>query len=376
MRTLFFVLLLAAPAGLFAQKGKPFHITGKISGFKDRSPWVWLVYGKNGQRVLDSTKVIGNSYSFTGILDENSFGAVSDTSVAEGMLHYGHAVQLYLMPEAFTITHVDSFSNIVTAGSKANGDLNEFSKAFKLYDPQFRALYALQKAAKASGDTAVAAIADKREDSLAAVVRDSVYGNYVRTQPTSPLALYALQNLTGDEQDTKKMRSLFATLSETTRHSKEGKAFQEKLDAMDHMAVGKEAADFTQNDTAGMPVKLSSFRGKYVLLDFWASWCVPCREENPNVVKAYGKYHTKGFEILSVSLDKATDKDKWLKAIHDDKLTWTHVSDLQFWNNAVAKMYAVQGIPTNYLIDPNGKIVGKNLRGEELSKKLKEVYGE
>ncbi len=376
MRTLFFVLLLAAPAGLIAQTGGTFHITGKITGFHGHSPWVWLIYSKNGERMLDSTKVVDNSYSFTGTLTDNSLGAISDTTIVGGALYWGHGVQLYLMPESFTITHVDSFSNIVTTGSKVNADLVGFSKAFKLYDPQFHAIYALEKEAKKSGDTALAAIADKREDSLAAVVSDSVYGNYVRKQPLSPLALYALQYYAGAEPDTKAIRALYATLGEPARNSKDGKAFLEKLDALDNMSVGKEAADFTQKDTAGIPVTLSSYRGKYVLLDFWASWCAPCRAENPNVVKAYGKYHPKGFEILSVSLDKEADKDKWLKAIHDDKLTWTHVSDLQSWGNSVAKTYAIQAIPQNFLIDPAGKIVGKNLRGEELAKKLKEVYGE
>jgi thiol-disulfide isomerase/thioredoxin len=138
--------------------------------------------------------------------------------------------------------------------------------------------------------------------------------------------------------------------------------------------VGATAMNFTQNDTAGKPVTLSAFRGKYVLVDFWASWCGPCRMENPNVVSAYAKYHPKGFDILSVSLDRAGDKDKWLKAIYADRLAWTHVSDLQFWQNAVAVQYGVGSIPQNFLIDPQGKIVAKGLRGEDLEKKLDEIF--
>jgi thiol-disulfide isomerase/thioredoxin len=127
------------------------------------------------------------------------------------------------------------------------------------------------------------------------------------------------------------------------------------------------------NDTLGNPVALSSFKGKYVLIDFWASWCGPCRKENPNVVKAYNTYKDKNFTILGVSLDNQTGKEKWMKAIHDDGLIWTHVSDLQYWNNAAAKEYGVQSIPQNFLVDPQGKIAGKNLRGEELEKKLAEL---
>ena len=133
-------------------------------------------------------------------------------------------------------------------------------------------------------------------------------------------------------------------------------------------AVGEIAPDFTQNDPDGKPVKLSDFRGKYVLVDFWASWCGPCRAENPNVVAAFNKYKGKNFTILGVSLDR--ERDPWLKAITDDKLTWTHVSDIKYWDNEVAKMYGVRSIPANFLLDKTGKIVGRNLRGDALEAAL------
>lgn len=164
---------------------------------------------------------------------------------------------------------------------------------------------------------------------------------------------------------------VFKILPLRVQNSVFGKQIKEavRIDAL--TSIGKPAPDFTQPDTAGKIIDLKNLRGKYVLVDFWASWCGPCRKENPNVVAAYNKYHDKGFEIVSISLDN--NKRSWIKAIQADGLSWMHVSDLKGWKNAAAAQYGVKLIPQNFLLDKDGKIIARNLRGAALAKKLSEI---
>jgi peroxiredoxin len=161
----------------------------------------------------------------------------------------------------------------------------------------------------------------------------------------------------------------FADKPEVTRVTTDYFNYMEELAKKD--VTGKVAPDFTLPDPDGKLIALSSLRGKYVLVDFWASWCMPCRQENPNVVAAYQNFKGKNFTVFGVSLDK--DKASWVRAIKDDKLTWPHVSDLKYWNSAVVPLYNIEGIPFNVLLDPEGKIIASNLRGRALSARLQEL---
>ncbi|HWK06053.1 MAG TPA: TlpA disulfide reductase family protein [Puia sp.] len=206
-------------------------------------------------------------------------------------------------------------------------------------------------------------------------IREEIYAGYLKNNPRSPVAIGVLEWYSGPNfSDPARSAELFNALDSPVRQSPEGKKFGQRLELALRTAIGQPAPLFTQTDTAGNPVSLQSFRGKYVFLDFWASWCMPCRAENPNVVAAYDRYKDRNFTVLSVSLDK--DKQKWLDAIYKDQLNWTQVSDLKYWKNEAAVLYQVIGIPNNFLIAPDGTIVAKDLHGNDLQEKLAELIRE
>jgi peroxiredoxin len=267
---------------------------------------------------------------------------------------------------------LDSLFKADVTGSKTEDEYKAFVNSNKPLSDQYSALVIKYQAASQSGDTASQAIIEKKLDSLESAMKD-LQKKFVKDNPKSYVTPSILVSLSY-EMEANEIESLISGLDTTISNLPPIKALKERVDVMKAVSIGQKAPDFTLNDVNGNPVSLSSKIGsKLLLIDFWAGWCNPCRMENPNVVKVYNEFHKKGFDVFGVSLDQK--KDTWVKAIADDKLTWTEVSDLQYWNSAAAKLYAVNSIPANFLLDQTGTIIAKNLRGEALYNKVNEILG-
>jgi len=359
-----------------------FTLSGNLGKVQDPVKKVMLVYFVDGKRVNDSSDLQNGTFNFKGKIVEptraNLRLIVDSAEAANKGIQRRPSMPrdfltVYLDKGKMEIVTVDSFSNSKMKGSAVHNEFELINAKLKPYNDEYSKMSkeyaALSRANDSEGMNKLA----KKFDALDSQMRE-INRQYVVENPNSPFAIFALQEYAGYDIDAAAIEPLFQSLPATVQQSPSGKALADKIALAKKTGIGMYAMDFTQNDTAGVPVKLSSFKGRYVLVDFWASWCGPCRAENPNVVQAFHKYKDKGFTVLGVSLDRPGQKEKWLKAIHDDQLTWTQVSDLNFWDNAVAKQYGIEAIPQNYLLDPSGKIVAKGVRGEELEKKLGEIY--
>ncbi len=259
--------------------------------------------------------------------------------------------------------------NLKVQGSPSHNDFVVFREIF---NPLIGELSGKAALINRENNEAARAVLMQDYDSIAQKI-DGEIDRFISAKPNSYVSPFLLFVTAQIAENPVLLEQRYNKLSESIPASGVGKSLVNYIEYNKVGAVGTNAMDFTQNDVNGKAVSLSQFRGKYVLIDFWASWCHPCREENPNVVAAYKKFSPKNFTVLGVSLDR--DRDAWMKAIDKDGLAWTQVSDLQFWSNEVATLYRVQGIPQNFLIDPNGKIIGRNLRGAELDARLCALLG-
>jgi peroxiredoxin len=364
-------MLLAFPVFVSAQS-QNYILNGKIGQLS--SPAKAYLYNTNSRKI-DSIAITNGQFTFKGQIEEPQSAYLIINKMGTGIRVAGiDGAEIYLEAGVINVVTSDSLNNMKISGSKLNTENAKLQIGLKPI---------MKQMADANKEYMSASEEKKKSKEFTEEIQKKfkelgdqqnvVLMTYIKNNPNSLISLFSLKKCAGPVPDIAEIEPIFNTLSPAVKSTKQGKDFAVNIAKLKNTAIGAVAPNFTQADTLGKAVSLHDFKGKYVLIDFWASWCGPCRAENPNVIKAFAKFKDKGFTILGVSLDNPNAKDKWLKAIHDDQLTWTQVSDLKGWKNEVAQLYYIQSIPQNFLVGPDGKIVAKNLRGEELTNKLAEL---
>ncbi|AMS27009.1 hypothetical protein AEM51_08250 [Bacteroidetes bacterium UKL13-3] len=346
----------AATKGGFVVKGKISNSIEKTITLNELTP--------KGLVLLDTATIEKDgSFELSGKVGEKTFAMIN-------------------FPKGAVLMVVDSLTDMVLSidantpdqfGLKGSDDTEQLRKLLEVNNKYMQGLRTLE-AKYAQYNTTVPDAATQQQirveyDSIMSGRKNEIQSFVFSGKPN--IAAYFATNFLTAEADFSffdKVDKQFYSLFSNSKYARE---HHQRVETLRKTAIGETAPDIVLTDPFGKSIALSSLRGKYVLVDFWASWCKPCRMENPNVVRMYNRFKTKGFDVFSVSLDD--NKDAWMKAINDDKLLWTHVSDLKKWNASVVSSYNIESIPFTVLLDKEGKIIAKNLRGAELEKKLTEL---
>ncbi|HVI44132.1 MAG TPA: TlpA disulfide reductase family protein [Chitinophaga sp.] len=328
-------LLMALLLPIAAYAAKPFRVTGTLH-LADQPAWVHLYYISGGQKVHDSARITDGKFTFAGELDEPVKASLKCTYPSSGGKSFGG--QFYLEPGNLTITN-DAEEKMTVQGSLLNDEYVQLQQELAKIEQS------------ANGQESGEVVAKHLQD-------------FISGHPSSFISLDLLKVRT--DYTPEQQEAIFAGFTPALKNSHAGKAFAAMLENVKRVQIGAVAPDFTEKDTAGIAVSLKDFRGKYVLVDFWASWCGPCRQENPNMLKAYNKYKDRNFTVLGVSLDES--KTAWIKAIEQDQLPWKQIFHQGPQHASAEYLYAVRFIPQNFLINPEGKIIARNLRAEGLEK--------
>lgn len=360
--------LLATSCLIQAQQPTGYTIKGTITDVSNGM--VYLEKSGEEQIKKDSAKIVNHNFEFKGKVAELAFYNLYLNDQKKG-------TQFLLENKNLTFTgQKDSlYKAKVTGGPIYTTYLSFYNVDWKPVTAKAGEIYKRMDVAEKDGSMEQNPSIRKGFDAefkALGLMNDSIINVYVKRNTSSVASAMVILDRFINYPYYDNARALMPLLSKEVQQSSFGKQIYTALALDEKTATGKQAPVFTMADVDGKKVNLTDFKGKYVLVDFWASWCGPCRKENPNVVAAYKKYHDSGFEILGVSLDSS--KEAWLKAIQTDGLIWHHVSDLKGWKNDAAALYGVKSVPASFLIGPDGKVIGKDLRGEELHQKLESIF--
>jgi peroxiredoxin len=365
---MFFALFL--PTLVMAQ-GYPFTIKAKINPLKKQDKaMLWYPDPTNLSGVKDSAEVQNGEFVFRGNIK------LPGKAILYTKPDYND-IELFIESGTILIQSPDSLTSAVITAGPLNKDFDQLLKMLRPVTKKrteiYKEYYTALKALPENADKKAFEDSWEQKKELVRTERKKVYNDFVNQLPNSLISIEAIQSIGGIDPDPKELTTLFESLTEPVRNSPSGKEYKKVLTKLTQTSVGAVAPNFTQKDTTGKLVSLTDFRGKYVFLDFWASWCGPCRAEHPALIKTFNEFSDRNFTIIGVSLDQLKTRDAWLKAIVKDGLTWTQLSDLQGWANQASTLYNVQFIPKNYLIGPDGVILAIDLKPESLKEKLGQI---
>lgn len=367
------LLAIGFTLAAFAQAQNNFTLSIRAQQVKPTDK-AYLCYVNGNRMLIDSVAAKDGVFKFTG---SSPYTQHASVYIAPANSAFGtrpinlKAASVYLESGNIQMDIEANHIDAQLSGTPTNDDYQTITNELMPYQKQVDSLEVAFYKARNQRDNATMQRLQADYQKIDAKEKE-VQEAFFMSHPDSYISLDWLNTTIDVANDKSKAERLFNHLSERLRKSHLGVRFNAKIQSAPAVSVGDIAPDFTANTPDGKSLSLSSFRGKYVLIDFWASWCGPCRRENPNVVKAHERYKSDKFDILGVSLDNAADR--WKAAIEKDGLVWNQISQLQAWQSPIVAQYAIRAIPANFLIDPNGKIIARDLRGETLESKLAELF--
>ena len=368
IKKILIAILFQTPILLFAQNN--FNLKGEVLNITPGKK-IYLVHVEKQKEILDSASFNNGKFEFNINLNNPSIAILILDHSGNDLTNQKtkkDILRFFITPGTAVLSAKDSIYNSRISGLPIFDDFNTYQALIK---PNEEKLIALNTEFTALSDNEKNKQADVFQAKYEAFLSDRrrAIGDFIASKPNSFVSLYVLNSdLAIEDMDINLVENSYAKLTEEIKNDDLAKTINFKLDLAKRTSIGVMAPDFEEKTAEQIGIKLSTFRGQYVLVDFWASWCGPCRQENPNVVRAYETFKDKNFTILGVSIDEKPDA--WTKAVKADGLVWTQLLDR---TNKIAELYGINAIPKNFLVDPNGKIIAKNLRGPALAQKLNEV---